>query len=76
MSGARDGRATEHDGGCGHGPAGFGEYCAARNRYFERLRIDSEIRRLERAWQQAARGEPRDAGVHGRRDRGTTAAEG
>jgi hypothetical protein len=31
-------------------PPGFEEYIAARARYFERLRIDSEIRRLERAW--------------------------
>ena len=62
MSGAQEGRASEPKGGRGHAPAGFGEYSAARNRYFERLRVDSEIRRLERAWQQAARGRPRDAG--------------
>lgn len=31
-------------------PPGFDEYIAARERYFERLRIDSEIRCLEGAW--------------------------
>ena len=71
MSGAQDGRAFEPDGGRGHAPAGFGEYCAARNRYFEGLRIDSEIRRLERAWQQAPHGEHRDAGGPTPHDRGT-----
>ncbi len=28
----------------------FDDYLAARERYFEGLRRDSEIRRLERAW--------------------------
>ncbi len=32
-------------------PGGFGEYLAARERYFERLRRDSELSRLEAAWQ-------------------------
>jgi len=68
MSGAQDGRASEPDSGRGHPPAGFGEYSAARNRYFERLRVDSEIRRLERAWQQATPGGPGDAGGPARHD--------
>lgn len=36
-------------------PADFDEYVAARERFFERLRIDSEIRRLERSWRLPAR---------------------
>jgi len=34
-------RALEHD---------FDRYANARNRFFERLRVDSEVRRLEKSW--------------------------
>jgi hypothetical protein len=71
MSGAQDGRAFGSDSGRGQTPAGFGEYCAARHRFFECLRVDSEIRRLESAWQQATRGGPRDGGGPAARDWGT-----
>ena len=30
--------------------AGFDEFVVARERYFETLRIDAEVRRLERMW--------------------------
>jgi len=58
MSEPRDERPHEvEDRGTRTLPAGFGEYVAARERYFERLRIDSEIRRLERSWHLSARGD-------------------
>lgn len=68
MSGSQDGRRFGPDSGRGQAPAGFGEYRAARNRFLECLRIDSEIRRLERAWQQTTRGGPRDGGGPAARD--------
>jgi len=40
----------------------YEDYRAARERYFERLRADSEIRRLEKAWRlQAVAPDPRAA---------------
>jgi hypothetical protein len=68
MSGAAEPRAPEPEKGRRHGPAGFGEYSAARDRFFERLRIDSEIRRLERAWRQPTSGGPQAAGGPTRHD--------
>jgi hypothetical protein len=41
--------------------ASYEDYRAARERFFERLRVDSEIRRLEKAWRLPAardRGRP------------------
>jgi hypothetical protein len=43
--------------------AGFDEYVAARERYFEQLRIDSEVRRLERSWRLPAFGRGSDEGA-------------
>ena len=57
MSEPRDARPNEADDrGARTLSVGFDEYVAARERYFERLRIDSEIRRLERSWRLPARG--------------------
>jgi hypothetical protein len=51
MSESRDERPREADDrGWRMLSTGFDEYAAARERYFEQLRMDSEVRRLERSW--------------------------
>lgn len=57
MSESRDERPTEADDrGWGMLSTGFDDYVAARERYFEQLRMDSEVRRLERSWRLPAFG--------------------
>ena len=50
MSKSHDGRRTAVDGRLAFAGASYEDYRAARERFFERLRADSEIRRLEKAW--------------------------
>ena len=50
VSKSRDGRRAAGDGRRALAGAGYEDYRAARERFFERLRVDSEIRRLEKAW--------------------------
>ncbi len=62
MSGAGDEwLRADHDRETTTGAILFDDYLAARERYFEALRRDSEIRRLERAWD----AEPREAAGEG-----------
>ena len=49
MSGTGEGRRDGREGHLVPG-VGYEDYRSARERYFERLRVDSEIRRLEKAW--------------------------
>ena len=51
-TGAGDGRERDDRGRC---DTSYGDYRSARERFFEALRIDSEIRRLEMAWTMAPR---------------------
>jgi len=50
VSKSHDGRRTAVDGRLAFAGASYEDYRAARKRFFERLRADSEIRRLEKAW--------------------------
>lgn len=51
MSEPRDERSKGvNDRGARTLSAGFDEYAASRERYFETLRMDAEVRRLERMW--------------------------
>lgn len=64
MSESRDERPREADDrGWRTLSTGFDEYVAARERYFEQLRIDSEIHRLERSWRMPAFGTGSDEGA-------------
>lgn len=64
MSDAPDDRPREADDrGWRTLSTGFDEYVAARERYFEQLRIDSEVRRLERSWRLPAFGRGSDEGA-------------
>ena len=51
-TGVGDGREHEDRGRC---ETSYGEYNSARERFFEGLRVDSEIRRLESAWRMPSR---------------------
>ena len=50
MTGRDDSRSGRHEVRLARSENSYEEYQSARERYFERLRVDSEIRRLERAW--------------------------
>ena len=50
MSGQGDGRSEQCEGRLAVTETSYERYREARERYFERLRVDSEIRRLERLW--------------------------
>lgn len=64
MSEPRDVRPNEvDDRGWRMLPTGFDEYAAARERYFDHLRMDSEVRRLERLWLLPASGPGADEGA-------------
>lgn len=64
MSEPRDERPREADDrGCRMLSASFDEYVAARERYFENLRMDSEVRRLEQTWRLPALGRGSDEGA-------------
>lgn len=48
----------------GESPTSYAAYTSARERFLERLRVDSEVRRLESMWQcpAAARRAPEEGG--------------
>jgi hypothetical protein len=50
MTGQDDSRSAQREVSLAPSENSYEEYRSARERYFERLRVDSEIRRLERAW--------------------------
>jgi hypothetical protein len=50
VSSQRDSRVQQRRGLLAPSPTSYECYQEARERYFERLRVDSEIRRLERMW--------------------------
>jgi len=56
-TGAGDGRESEDR---GRRETNYVDYRSARERFFEVLRVDSEIRRLENAWRLPAERASRD----------------